>query len=83
MGLGLQILFNEFLVKLQIDETIYLFALHCTLCKLTLIFYYKPCDIWTNVFNIHAWPLWDINIDAQFIIDPYANVVYYIFYFKN
>jgi hypothetical protein len=38
MGLGLQILFNEFLVKLQIDETIYLLALHCMLCKLTFIF---------------------------------------------
>jgi hypothetical protein len=38
MGLGLQILFNEFFVKLQIDETIYLLALHCTFCKLTLNF---------------------------------------------
>jgi hypothetical protein len=38
MGLGLQILFNEYLVKFQIDETIYLLALHCTLCKLTLNF---------------------------------------------
>jgi hypothetical protein len=51
MGLGLQILFNEFLVKLQIDETIYLLALHCKLCKLTLIFYCKPCDICTNVLT--------------------------------
>jgi hypothetical protein len=38
-------------------KTIYLFALQCTLCKLTLVLKRKLNDIPTNVFNIHAKPL--------------------------
>jgi hypothetical protein len=41
---------------------------------------HKWNDIRTNAFSIHVGPLWEINIDAQFIVDPYTLVVYYIFY---
>ncbi len=41
---------------------------------------HKPNDIQTNAFNIHAGPLWEINTNAQFILDPYATLVYYISY---
>jgi hypothetical protein len=36
MKLGLEISFDEFLAELQTNETIYLFALCCTLCTSTL-----------------------------------------------
>jgi hypothetical protein len=31
----------------------------------------------THVFNIHACPLWETNIDAQFILNPHIDVRYY------
>ncbi len=67
MGLSLEISFGKFIVELQIDETIYLFALCCTLRKLTLFFKHKPCDICTNVFNIHVRPLWQAYTNVQLI----------------
>jgi hypothetical protein len=33
-----------------------------------------------HVFNVHAYPLWETNIDAQFILDPYVDVTYYTSY---
>ncbi len=36
----------------------------------------KPNDIQTNAFNIHAKPLWETNIDAQFILNPYSTIAY-------
>jgi len=64
MKLGLEISFVQFLVELQIDETIYLLTLQCTLQKPTLFFKQKPNDIPTNVFNILIGPLWEANIYA-------------------
>jgi len=37
-------------------------------------------DIWTNVFNIHAWPMWEANTNAQYILDSYFATTYCIFY---
>jgi hypothetical protein len=64
MKLALEILFDQFLVELQIYETTYLLTLQCTLQKPTLFFKQNPNDIPTNVFNIHIGPLWEANIDA-------------------
>jgi len=80
MGLSTKISFDEFLVKLQIDENTYLSALQCTLHKPTLLFQHKPNDIHTNIFNIYVGTLWEANTDAQFILDPYADVVYCTFH---
>ncbi len=32
------------------------------------------------MFNIHARPMWEANIDAQYVLDPYFVVGYCIFY---
>jgi hypothetical protein len=34
----------------------------------------------TNVFGIHVKPLWGANIDAQYILNPYATTSYCTFY---
>ncbi len=34
---------------------------------------HKPNDVRTNVFSIHARSLWEANINAQFILDPYTT----------
>jgi len=57
MGIGLDIIIDEFFAKLQINEITYLLALQCTLCKLTLFLKHKPNDICTNVVDIHPRPL--------------------------
>jgi len=76
MGLGNKNSFDEFFSNFQLNENTYLLALQCTLQKPTLFLKCKPCDIHTNSFNIHARPLWETNIDAQYILDPYASVAY-------
>jgi hypothetical protein len=76
MRLGLEISFDEFLIELQIDEFIFLFALHCTLRTSTFKKKHKPWDIHTNVFNIQVRSLWEANANAQFILDPYVVAIY-------
>jgi hypothetical protein len=34
----------------------------------------------TNVFSIHAIPMWEANIDVQYVLDPYFVIVCYTFY---
>jgi hypothetical protein len=33
--------------------------------------------MWKNLFNKHVGLLWEANIDAQFILNPYVVVAYY------
>jgi hypothetical protein len=33
-----------------------------------------------NVFSIHVGPLWQANINAHLILNPYVDVVYCIYY---
>jgi hypothetical protein len=56
MGLGTEISFHEFFLELQIGKNTYWLALQCTLWKPILFLKCKPCDICTNVFNIHVGP---------------------------
>jgi hypothetical protein len=76
MGLGEDICFDEFLLNLQLSEEMYILALCSTLQKPTLFLKRKANDIQTNVYGRHAKPLWEPNIDAQFILDPYVGVSY-------
>jgi hypothetical protein len=41
---------------------------------------HKPNDIWTIAFSVHVGPLWEANINSQFILDPYAIAIYCISY---
>jgi hypothetical protein len=43
--------------------------------KTNLFLKQKPNDICTNVFGIHARPLWRANKDAQYILGPYCIVL--------
>ncbi len=80
MKLGVKISFDQFFSDLYLNEQTYLLALQCIIQKPTLFLKHKPNDRQTNVFSIHAGPLWEINIDQQFILNPYAILVYFIFY---
>jgi len=76
MGLGKDICFDEFLLNLQLNEEMYILALCSTLQKPTLFLKRKPNDIQTNVYGKHVGPLWEANIDAQFILDPSTVISY-------
>jgi hypothetical protein len=76
MILGLEISFDQFLSDLHFNENTYLFALQCTIQKPTLLLKCNPNDISRNAFNIHAWFLWETNIDAHFILNPYIVATY-------
>jgi hypothetical protein len=72
--------FDEFLLNLQLNEDMYILALHSRLQKLTLFFKWKPNDIWTNVYSTHGGPFCEANTDVQFILDPYVVASYCISY---
>jgi hypothetical protein len=61
MKLGVEILFDDFFLDLQIKKK-HLFTIHIT--RNNIVFKCKPNDIWTIVFNIHAQPLWQANINT-------------------
>jgi hypothetical protein len=71
---------DQFLSNLHLNEKTYLLVSQCTIRKPTFFLEHKPNDIRTNVFSIHARPLWEANTHSQFILDPYAVAAYYIFY---
>jgi hypothetical protein len=79
MGLGEDIYFEQLLANLQIDEETYILGLWHAIQKPTLFFKCKPNDICINVFGIYVWPLWETNIDTQYILDPYAITSYFTF----
>jgi hypothetical protein len=62
MGLGVDIYFAQFLIDLNVNEKNYIFALWSTFLKPSLFLKRKVNDIWKNVFNIHAAPIWEANI---------------------
>jgi hypothetical protein len=51
--------------------------------KTNIVWKHKTSDIQTNVFSIHVGPLWEANIDTQFILNPYVATTYYTFYLTN
>jgi hypothetical protein len=57
-----------------------LLALQCTLWKPTLFFKHKWPDVCINVFSICAGPLWETNIDVEFVLNSYVVAIYCIFY---
>ncbi len=40
-------------------------------------------DIKTNAYEIKATTSWEVNIDIQFILDPYTTISYYTSYLKK
>jgi hypothetical protein len=63
MRLGVEILFDDFFKDLEINKKTYL-LLYNSLTRNNIVFKCKPNDIWTNVFNIQAQSLWQVNINT-------------------
>ncbi len=64
------------IVEMEQDEDISfeqanILSLWYTTQKWKLFFKQKPNDTLTTVFGIYAWPLWQSNIDTQYILNPH------------
>ncbi len=70
-------------MDLYVNEENYIFALWSTLQKPTLFLKHKVNDIQTNVFNIHERSIWEANVDAQYVLDPYFATTYCTSYFTK
>jgi hypothetical protein len=78
----LTISFTTLLKSISIDEDTNINALKVKLKKPT-IFLQRSCkDIRTNSFGIHVGNLWQVNMDVQFILDPYVAMSYCTSYLK-
>ncbi len=62
------------------DEKNYMLALRSKLQKLIIFLKQNLIDIHTNSYGKFVGKLWQENIDAQFILDPYAIASYYTSY---
>jgi hypothetical protein len=68
---------EQILLNLQINEEIYILGLQYVIQKPISFLKCKPNDICTIVFGIYVGPLWETNIDAQYILDPYTIASYF------
>jgi hypothetical protein len=75
-GIRCRFVFEKLLINLHINEENYIFALWSTIWKPILFLKCKVNDIQTNVFNIHARPMWEMNVNVQYILDPYFAIIY-------
>ena len=76
MDLGKDITYIDFLDILDLNEDTYIMALQNTLKKSIVFLKQNVVDIWTNVFKKLVGSLWQANIDAQFMLDPYTTASY-------
>jgi hypothetical protein len=61
MGLSVDISFEQFLIDLNVNEKNYIFALWFIFQKQTLFLKSRVKITQSNVFNIHATPIWEGN----------------------
>jgi hypothetical protein len=76
MDVGQNITFNDFLNILQMDKQTYIFTLRSRLQKPTIFLKWNPNDIRTNAYKRFVVKLWQANINAQLILDPYVATSY-------
>ena len=72
--------FTDFLSTLQLTEEQYLLALRSSFIRPTVFLKRNVNELRINAYNETVLHLWKANMDLQYILDPYACVVYIISY---
>ena len=72
--------FEDFLIKLEMNEEEYLLALRASITRATVFLKRNVDELRINAYNETILHLWRANMDLQYILDPYACVVYVISY---
>ena len=80
MKYGENITFKTFLEKLELTEHKYLIAIRCSLKRDTLLLKRSPPELRINNYNANLLKAWQANMDIQYVLDPYACVVYTLSY---
>ena len=68
--------FEEFLAKLGVGETVYIFAIWRSLHKAKTFIKHSVKDIHINAYMQHLLHAWQANHDIQFILDIYILIIY-------
>lgn len=80
MKYGCEISFEEFIDKLKLNEDEYITAIRLSLNRDTLFLRRSPSEIRVNSYNTTLLRIWQANTDVQYVLDPYACVVYILSY---
>lgn len=78
MDLRNAISFSNFLQNISMDFKTYTMAIRYKLKRPTLFLERTPQNIRTNPFARQLAPLWNANMDAQFILDAYSKLLYFL-----
>ena len=71
---------DDFFLKLSLTEEEYIIALRSCIRRLTIFLRRNMNELRINAHNEMILHLWKANMDLQYILDPYACVVYVVSY---
>ena len=80
MKCGEDIIFEDFLNKLQLPEESYVLAIRHTFKCNTLFLKRAPSEIRINSYNNALLKAWQANMDIQYVLDPYTFATYILSY---
>ena len=67
---------DELLIKAGVPEAIYLQGLKISSTGTSVVMQREPSQAWINTYNLDVIAVWKANMDLQYILDPYACVMY-------
>jgi DNA replication protein DnaC len=67
---------DELLLKAGVSSDIYLCGLKICSTGNSVVMKRKPSESWINTYNPDVIRVWKANMDLQYILDPYACVMY-------
>ena len=67
---------SELLLKANVSLDLYMSSLKRSVCGNNVILKRNPSESWINNYNPDILKLWRANMDVQYILDPYACVMY-------
>ena len=67
---------DELFLKAGVSSNIYLCGLKICSTGNSVVMQRKPSESWINTYNPDVLRIWKANMDLQYILDPYACVMY-------
>ena len=80
LGDEVELTFDQFLQRLNLDLTQYITAVQTTIVRTKMFFKRKPSEIRINNYMRHCLQFWRANHDIQPSIEPYGMVKYILSY---
>ena len=74
---------DELLLKAGVSCDMYLCGLKMCSTGNNVVIKRKPSESWINAYNPDVIRVWKANMDLQYILDPYACVMYIAAYMRN